>query len=149
MRALPRALDCGMKKSKNSRGSKTERTLAPGTPVVIESQSPSTHYSVVFEDDGESGYFYGLDTRRKNQPILAGLHIYTAGKNVGLPSPSAVHIEWSSDGGRSVLLINAHPHAVFDFVGRRGYCRTNFPAPATDWTEHDYAWEEQAMAWFA
>ena len=68
---------------------------AIGTPVVMESASPSRRYAVVFEDDGDSGYLYGLDLDRETEPILAGLHVYTVAAVVDRETPVAVQIVWS------------------------------------------------------
>lgn len=43
-------------------------TITIGTPVVLACLSPSTHFAVVFEDDGESGAFHGLVRSREEQP---------------------------------------------------------------------------------
>lgn len=63
-------------------------TLKVGTPIVFESPSPRTSYMVVFEDDGETGYFYGLDTTRTEQPILDSLHIYNVRNVTDREKPS-------------------------------------------------------------
>ena len=55
----------------------TETDLAVGQPCQSHAQSPLTpHFAVVFEDDGQTGYFYALDTRNEQQPIATALHIY-------------------------------------------------------------------------
>ena len=55
-----------------------QQEIMVGKAVVIEAPSGSTESGVVFEDDGETGYFYGLDTSRRGNPILDALHIYNA-----------------------------------------------------------------------
>ncbi len=60
-------------------------------------------------------------------------------------------ILWSGDGIKCALLINAYPHAAFDFEAKRGYCRTNFPNfPKTSagcWDSSDHHWSDEAIAW--
>lgn len=43
-----------------------------GTPKVLESFSKHIPYGVVFEDDGDTGYFYAAS----QDGILDALHIY-------------------------------------------------------------------------
>jgi hypothetical protein len=125
-----------------------EQTIHVGTKVVIEGVSPSTQYAVVFEDDGETGYFYGLDTRRQDDPILDALHIYNVANVTDRGIPSKIQIVWSADGLKSALVINRYPHAVLDFVANRGYCRTGFPPPDRKWTKHSHEWDDRAIDLF-
>ena len=86
-----------------------------GDPITLECSSPKTSFAVIFEDDGETGYFYGLDLESKKQPVLDSLNIYNV-KDVLDPNVSIkVEISWSEDGLKSRLAINDFPHAVFDF----------------------------------
>lgn len=50
-----------------------EQTIKVGEKIVIEGPSPSTDFAVVFEDDGETGYFYGLDESCQSDPIVDAL----------------------------------------------------------------------------
>ena len=54
--------------------SEAEFTVGRETQVFAESPL-SPHYATVFEDDGQTAYFYALDTRNE-QPIAEALHIY-------------------------------------------------------------------------
>jgi len=51
-------------------------TITVDAPVVLPCLSPSTHFAVVFEDDGKSGAIHGLDRSREEQPMLGHLLIY-------------------------------------------------------------------------
>jgi hypothetical protein len=54
-----------------------EETIRIGHETLVASKSPITEYGVVFENDGETGYFYGLDTSHNvGKQILDVLHIY-------------------------------------------------------------------------
>ena len=52
-----------------------EQRVIRGDDAFWESMSPNGRYGVVFEDDGETGYFYGLDTSLQEQPIVVAAHI--------------------------------------------------------------------------
>ncbi len=83
--------------------------------------------------------------------ILDAVHIYNVKNIVDRDKPSILCIVWSEDGNKCALLINDYPHAAFDFVAKRGYCRTNFPNfshPGKDgWLRSDHSWSDDAVAW--
>lgn len=119
-----------------------------GTPLTVEGPSPSPPFVVVFEDDGETGYFYALDTSQADNPIVDALHIYNVKAVKDRSVLSQVQIVWSKDDKKAALLINKFPHAVFDFEARRGYCRTSFPPPVNGgWSHQGHAWNDSAISW--
>jgi hypothetical protein len=122
-----------------------EATVTVGEPSTVEGPFPSSTFAVVFEDDGETGYLYGLDFSREGNPILDAMHIYNVAQVVDRDKPSRVQLVWSSDGLKAALLINKYPHAVFDFEACRGYCRTEFPPADSKWTEFDHSWDDSAV----
>jgi len=124
-----------------------EQMISVGEETVIEDSSPKTQFAVVFEDDGDCGYFYGLDTALEN-PILDALHIYNSDAVTDKNIPSKVQILWSYDGLKAALIINQYPHAVFDFEAKRGYCRSNFPPPDESWTKFGHEWDDSARNLF-
>jgi hypothetical protein len=107
----------------------------PGTEVWIASDSATSSYSGVFEDDGETGYFYAYDRGNSKKPILDAVHIYDVDgiveRDRGIDSEAEVF--WSTDGLKAGLLINDYLHAVIDFEQRKAYCRSNFPPPGSAW----------------
>lgn len=125
-----------------------ETSFTVGTDVVLQGPSPSAQIGVVFEDDGETGYFYALDFGRKANPIVDALQIYNVRSVTDRHLPSQAQIVWSEDGLKAALLINRHPHAVFDFAARRGYCRSGFPTPDPNWTKFDHAWDDSTQELF-
>jgi len=125
-----------------------EDSFIVGDQAFVSSESPANNYGVVFEDDGDTGYFYGLDLSRETNQILDALHIYNVASVVDKQKPSTARIEWSDDGLKSVLFINDYAHAVFDFADRRGYCRTNFPSPDKTWTSFGHEWSDSVLEWF-
>ncbi len=123
----------------------SEQEINVGEAIVVEGASPTPPFVVVFEDDGDTGYFYALDTSRTDNPILDALHIYDVASVTDKHLPSKIKLVWSQDDQKAVLLINEFPHAIFDFVARRGYCRSGFPLPLkTGWTEYGHEWDENA-----
>jgi hypothetical protein len=125
-----------------------ETVFTVGVNTTLESGSPKNRYMVVFEDDGDTGYLYGLDRGRDGNPILDALHIYNVVNVTDKHLPSEAQIVWSGDGNKALLLINGYPHAVFDFVAKRGYCRTNFPPPDKKWTKYSHEWSDDVLALF-
>jgi hypothetical protein len=122
-----------------------EETVTVGEPTAVEGPSPRSTFAVVFEDDGETGYLYGLDFSREGNPILDAMQIYNVAQVVDRDKPSLVQLVWSSDGLKAALLINKYPHAVFDFEACHGYCRTGFPPADPKWTEFDHSWDDSAV----
>lgn len=130
------------------------KTIMVGGRDTIEGPSPTQDLAAVFEDDGATGYFYGLDYGGQTDAIVAGnpivnaLHIYNVSDVGDRSKPSTVQIVWSKDGWKTALLINGYPHAVFDFAAKRGYCRTGFPPPINkDWAKTN-AWSDDVQRLF-
>jgi len=123
-----------------------EETIQVGHPIVLTSNSESDPYGVVFEDDGETGYFYGIEYHNEIYDVVDAMWIYNVASVLDSLRPSTVKIGWSEDGMKAMLLINGYPHGIFDFDSKRGYCRTNFPAPFKNWSGHQ--WLDQALDLF-
>jgi hypothetical protein len=96
---------------------------------VIESDAGAMEYGVVFEDDGETGYFYARDFNIEGSLFVDALHIYTVAGVRDADNPSFLRIVWSQDWKRAALLINDSPHAMFDFDNKIGYSVDEFPEP--------------------
>jgi hypothetical protein len=127
-----------------------EQTVTVGDKVVIEGPSPSQPFGIVFEDDGETGYLYGLDFSNQDNAIVDALHIYNVQQVSDRHKPSQIQLVWSNDGLKAALLINGYPHAIFDFVAKRGYCRTGFPPPPyTGFSKEGHAWVDAAQNYSA
>jgi hypothetical protein len=115
-----------------------------GSSVVIEAPAPNRRYKVVFEDDGETGYFYAVDPVKASQPIQDAVQIYDVKSVDARQRPSVVEIVWSSDNLKAELLINKQAHAVFDFSAKQGYCLSGFPSSHGAWSKSGHAWSSQA-----
>jgi hypothetical protein len=128
-----------------------EEEINVGEPAVIEGPAPKGPYVAVFEDDGETGYFYALDTRLEETPIQDAVQIYNVANITDRHKPSLVTIGWSEDHQKAVLLINEHPHAVFDFSAKQGFCRTGYPPPNSKgvWSTSGHSWSDMAIKLFA
>ena len=122
-------------------------TITLGSPITFDCPSPKTNYSVVFEDDGETGYFYGLNPENQKQPVLDALHIYNVKDILDADVSVKVEIIWSEDGLKSCLAINGFKHAVFDFESRKAYCRTNYPPPDRRFTK-SHKWSDEVLDLF-
>jgi len=121
----------------------------PGDETWYASDAPVGSYSVVFEDDGETGYFYAVERRGDQPHILDAVQIYAVRNVVDREIPSHLEVAWTRNGLHAALYLNGYPHAVFDFQARRGYCRTGFPPPPqTGWSSQGHGWDEDALAPF-
>jgi hypothetical protein len=122
-----------------------------GQSIVVEGPAPEGQYAVVFEDNGETGYFYALDAAIEDEPIQDAVHIYNVDGVADRHLPSTLKIGWALDNAKAVLLINDYAHAIFDFEARRGFCRTGFPpAPSGNrWSVGGHFWDDAAIKLFA
>ena len=77
-----------------------EETFLVGNDAYVSSKSPTTIYGVFFEDDGDTGYFYGMDLSLETDQILDACHIYNVAYVVDKENPSVARIEWSGDGSK-------------------------------------------------
>jgi hypothetical protein len=120
----------------------------PGDELLFGSQPERGGAAVFFEDDGETGYFYACET--VNGPILDALHIYNVAAIRDRDRPSEYKIGWSPSGRQAILMINGYSHAVFDFDGQKGWCRSGFPpAPSNGkWSLDGHGWNESCLASF-
>ncbi len=105
-----------------------------GTPLVLESFFEHSPYGVVFEDDGDTAYFYAV---HQENGILDALGIYNvqdvADKNI----PNEINIIWNEACTVAALDINGYINALFDFNCHAGYCRNAFPEAYGDWLQDD------------
>jgi hypothetical protein len=123
--------------------------LHVGQKELFEVDAPGNQFSAFFEDDGDVGYFYALERLQATDQVVDALHIYNVANVTDAQRPSDLSIVWSADGSRCVLLINGYAHAAFDFVAKRGYCRTNFPSLpdlGRGWNS-SHQWSDEAVAW--
>lgn len=127
-----------------------EEEILVGHEAVVEGPAPDGPFATVFEDDGDTGYFYALDASAEGNQIQDALCIYNVDGVSDREKPSVVRIGWSQDSRKAVLLINNYPHAVFDFSTRQGFCRTGFPPPPPNgqWSSLGHQWDDVAVDLF-
>ena len=124
------------------------QTFTPGDKSYVSSTSPLASVATVFEDDGDTGYFYALEGDCADMHIVDAVQIYITRNVTDRDRSSELAIIWSADGMKSALLLNHYPHAVFDFAAKRSYCRTGFPAPSSHWPDAGHQWSDSAMEFF-
>jgi hypothetical protein len=127
-----------------------EQRIIVGQKTAIEGIAPQGSLAAVFEDDGQTGYFYALDRSFDQTPIRDALHVYNVRNVIDRQKPSVIKIGWSIDSKKVILLINDYPHAVFDFQTKRGFCRSCFPPtkPDSEWSTCGHDWDEAAITLF-
>src|SRR5262249_11496015 len=125
-----------------------EQRFRPGEAIMLEGPSPCAPFSAMFEDDGDTGYFYALDPTRVDGRIIDALHVYNVKAVVVRQQYSQARIAWSGEGRRFALFINDYPHASFDLVKNRGYCRTGFPPPSGGFSSDGHEWSDEVLAFF-
>ena len=116
---------------------------ASATEVLLTSDSPSAPWRAVFEDDGESAYFYACTSAGSSLEILDALQI-RAVPATAVDSPQLARIVWSTDGLKAGLIIGNEAHAVIDFARRKGFCRSNFPPSSSVWGSRE-PWTDRAL----
>jgi hypothetical protein len=113
-----------------------EKEWVPGEDLFVESLSPENSYGVVFEDDGETAYFYAVvkDKEGTGMQVLDALHIWDKDEEA---KKSRLMIIWSHDWLKAALVIDGACHALFDFETHGGYSINEFPPPNEIWTQGD------------
>jgi hypothetical protein len=126
-------------------------TFRVGQALVVDADSPVGRYATVFEDDGESGVFYAVDTDIEDgNPVQDALLVYVAADVSDAELASTLEIGWSDDGLKALLLINDQPHAAFDFAKRQGWCQLALPEDAVNkaWSKAPRQWSDAVEALF-
>lgn len=121
--------------------------------VCIGGDSPQGRFFAFFEQTEETAYFYAGDHASAEEPIQDAVHIYNVASVTDKDKPSVAKVGWSADGLKAMLVINAYPHAIFDFSIKQGYCRTAFPPPemgsSQDWSRQSHhEWSDDALELF-
>lgn len=137
-----------------------EREWTPGQDLFIESRSPESNFGTVFEDDGDSAYFYAVEMDKEGTglKVLDALHIFETDEGRGdavadagvedepgdddklrltAGQPVKLLVVWSRDWEKCALVIGGLCHAIFDFKAHGGYSINEFPPPNDVWTKGD------------
>ena len=124
-------------------------TFRVGVPRTITATAPSGPFGVVFEDDGATGYVYGIQRRRfRGSVVLDALHLYNVEAVKDRDEMHELQVRWSPDGTRAAILLNGHPHAAFAFAEQRAACINAFPPPAP-WCRSSHEWDESLIEFLA
>jgi hypothetical protein len=114
-----------------------EANWIAGEDLFLESFAAENSYGVVFEDDGDTAFFYAVEKTADELRILDALHIHESNEEAD-PLPAAqLKIIWAKDWLKCALVIDGHVHALFDFEAHGGYNINEFPPPNEFWTAGD------------
>jgi hypothetical protein len=122
--------------------------------AFLSSPSPAVPWTVVFEDEGVAAYFYACDRSQQTQEhsILDGMLIYNVSALKDVEAERLAAVQWSRDGMQAVLYLDGTAQALFDFAGRSGFCRMNFPnylgEQGDQWNKTTHAWSDAALQRF-
>ena len=112
-------------------------------PAVYATPFESTGFGVIFQDDGDTGYFFATDESQVD--ILDTLIVYRAGDDDRLNEGEAAYVVYSADAQRAGLYYHGEFQAVFDFRQKTGCCRRGEPDPVGDWCTSGHAWDPEMV----
>jgi hypothetical protein len=96
--------------------------------ILMGSAASRGEVEVMFEDDGETGYFYVIRSKPEMQ-IVDALHIYNVSDVADRHLPVTGQIVWDEAEHAAAFVINGYCHALYDFQQQAGFCRNAFPPP--------------------
>jgi hypothetical protein len=125
-----------------------EESLTVGS-AWFASKAPAGGWAVVFEDDGDTGYFYACRVNSEGDldGVVDALHIYNVRNIVDKDTPSTLQIAWNKPGLAAVLVINKYAHAVYDFANKVATCRSGFPPSNGNFTD-THEWQPGVLKQF-
>ena len=104
-----------------------EERITVGIPdTIVDSTAVGGERSVIFEDEGTTGYFYVVRPGIELE-ILDALHVYDVANIADRHVPVKVQLVWDETWTAALLLINGYGHALYDFQRSAGFCRNAFP----------------------
>ncbi len=109
----------------------------------IYSRNLNADFAVVFEDDGETGYFYATDN--SNSAIFDALYLYDRRVTIPVKPGDEVFIVCSPSKLKAGIFYNSQFQAVFDFSAAVGACRTGFPPSNGNWSKCGHTWDESLI----
>lgn len=124
----------------------TEPDEATAFPINFNGKGPyqksfGKEFGVVFEDDGETGYFYA--TNGTHSKIYDALHVYDRNETEAIQPGEQVFVVWNPFRKRAGLYFRNKFQAIFDFISHRGTCRNGFPPPGIEWPQSGHNWDEK------
>lgn len=126
-----------------------EEKIVIGEECFFESHAADNNFVVIFEDDGETGYFYAAEKHPASGELSVVDMVFIYDVESILPGNrrSALAIIWSTDWQRCALVLDEVCHAVFDFGNSGGYNLAEFPPPNL-WTGHERKLTKEMVAAF-
>jgi hypothetical protein len=117
-----------------------------GKEAFLGCDSADHRFLAAFEDNGETGYFYGgeFSNAAGKLGMLDALHIYNVASVEDKQADYPVEVRWSAMGHRACLFIEGYCHAIFDFDLKRASCRSGFP-PASGEFAASHDWDESPL----
>jgi hypothetical protein len=116
-------------------------------PINFSGQGPYAKmfddFGVVFEDNGETGYFYA--TNASASEIYDAMHIYDRSNGDGIDPGEEIYVVFSNERKRVGLFFHDQFQAVFDFKAQRGVCRTGFPTTHGLWSAGGHKWDDEMI----
>lgn len=100
-----------------------------GEKTQLQALFEIADYGAVFEDDGDTGYFYLLD----ENSIIDTLHVYNADEIADRDIPVNIVILANEPCTIFVLAINDVIFAIFDTEKKFGKNISAFPESSSDW----------------
>ena len=127
------------------------QTLHVGNPTVVEAFADRTPFGAVFEDDGKVAYFYGLDTRLGDNPIVDSVCVYNVSELLTRPIGRARRARAVRCGAR-VVAGPASGRAAAESLSARGVrlreqarvLPQQLPA-RVGWSASGHAWDDRAV----
>lgn len=117
-------------------------------PINFRGKAPysknlNEEFGVVFEDDGDTGYFYA--TNAAHTEIYDALHLYDRPSAKAVEPGDKIFIVWNSSRLKAGIYYHDRFQAIFDFPTKRGICRNNFGVSTptqSGWSAQGHAWDE-------
>jgi hypothetical protein len=113
--------------------------------ALFASDSTTSPWCVVFEDEGDTGYLYACDGTRNSheESIMDAMLIYNNAALEDREREYLASVQWSRDGLQCVFYIDGSAQALVDFAARQSFCRSNFP----NFMEQGSAWRTDSHEW--
>ncbi len=99
---------------------------------LIQSQSPTAPFNVIFESDHDLSVLYAVITN-VDEPSIVDQVILN-----NIVDTDDIIIRWNSSGERAALLINERIHVVFDFNTTTTFCDQLVPTLETTWLRQKF-----------
>ncbi len=117
----------------------------------LDSPDRASARSLVFEDDGDSGYVYACVAEGRgpgSARIVESKLVYVVDRDVERDAPVKVGLVWDASGTRAGVCVGDRLAAAFDFGASSAWSRAGFPACTDGWSELPVHACEEVERWF-